>query len=583
MRRKRIITICMTIVLIAMLFLQGCGNVTDEQSVQNQGENTESINDNTNNDSDAIKTTDEGNKEINEESNAESNDKGNSDKKANDEPITDKSDNKIKNDKIKDKEINDDSNINDTNVTDSKNNSEDAAVSKESVEPDPYETAGTLKTAGFTYPSTAGTLHVEGTQLTDSNGNAIQLKGISTHGLAWFPEYVNEDCFRQFRQEWNVNVIRLAMYTAEYGGYCSGGDKDSLKKLVKSGVEYATAQDMYVIIDWHILSDNNPNMHISEAKEFFDDMAKTYAGNNNVLYEICNEPNGGTSWNDIKSYAEQVIPVIRSYDKDAVIIVGTPTWSQEVDKAAHNPITDYDNIMYALHFYAATHTDSLRNTMTAAIDAGLPVFVSEYGICDASGNGAIDEKQANQWINTMDAYGVSYVAWNLSNKGETSAIINSGCSKVSGFTENDLSASGKWLYNMLTNGKKINGGLGRDNESADTAPQGGSRQETEVILSDGEITYTAEIRNSWESNGQFFYQYELTLQNTSDADCSKWEIDVLFCDTFSLSDGWNGDYTVFDKTLHISSKDYNGSIAAGGSVNDIGFIISGSKNLKIEK
>lgn len=557
MRRKRVFTIYIAIVLLAMVILQGCGKASDEQTLQNQSENIGNTNDNTNIDSNVMETNDEGDAE-------------NADNKVGDAPITDKPDEKNK----------DSNDVNDTNVTNSAKDSENVITSKESAEPDPYETAVTVGTA---YPSTAGALHVEGTQLTDSKGNAIQLKGISTHGLAWFPEYVNEDCFRQLKQEWNVNVIRLAMYTAEYGGYCSGGDKDSLKKLVKSGVEYATALDMYVIIDWHILSDNNPNTYINEAIEFFKDMAKTYAGNKNVLYEICNEPNGGTSWNDIKSYAEQVIPIIRSYDKDAVIIVGTPTWSQEVDKAADNPITDYDNIMYALHFYAATHTDSLRNAMTAAIDAGLPVFVSEYGICDASGNGAIDENQANQWINTMDAYGVSYVAWNLSNKGETSAIINSGCSKVSGFTENDLSASGKWIHNMLTNGDKSNSGLSSDKESANAATQEGSSQETEVTLSDGEITYTAKVKNSWESNGKFFYQYDVTLQNTSDTDYSKWEIDILFSDKFSLSDGWNGDYTISDKTLHISSKDYNGSIAAGDSVNDIGFIISGSKNLKIEK
>ncbi len=111
-------------------------------------------------------------------------------------------------------------------------------------------------------PSVCGALHVEGTQLTDSRGNPVLLKGISTHGLSWFPEYVNEECFRQLRQEWNVNVIRLAMYTEEYGGYCSGGDRNALKELVKSGVEYAAAQDLYVIIDWHILQDYDPNMHV---------------------------------------------------------------------------------------------------------------------------------------------------------------------------------------------------------------------------------------------------------------------------------------------------------------------------------
>lgn len=298
------------------------------------------------------------------------------------------------------------------------------------------------------FPST-GPLHVDGSRLTDSNGNPVQLRGISTHGVAWFPDYINENCFRQLKEEWNINVIRLAMYTAEYGGYCTGGDQAFLKEMIKNGVEYAAAADMYVIIDWHILSDGNPNTHKEDAKAFFEEMAQLYSDYDNVLYEICNEPNGGTSWNDIKSYAEEIIPVIRSYDKDGIIIVGTPNWSQYVDQAAADPITNYDNIMYALHFYAATHTDSLRNNMVSAVEAGLPVFVSEYGICDASGNGSINESQANQWINTMDKYNISYVAWNLSNKEETSAILSSKCDKTSDFTDDDLSPSGKWLYQML--------------------------------------------------------------------------------------------------------------------------------------
>lgn len=295
-------------------------------------------------------------------------------------------------------------------------------------------------------------LHVSGTVLTDSFGNVVQLKGISTHGLAWFPDYVYEDCFRQLKDDWNINVIRLAMYTAESGGYCTGGDKERLKELIRNGVEYASRSGLYVIIDWHILSDGNPGTYKEEAKSFFAEMAEYCTDYNNVLYEICNEPNGSADWNDIKSYAEEIIPVIRTYDKDAVILVGTPNWSQYVDQAAADPITGYDNIMYTLHFYAATHTDFLRNAMVSALDAGLPVFVSEYGICDASGTGAIDEEQANQWITIMDQYDVSYVAWNLSNKAETSAILSTGCGKTANFSEEDLSESGKWLYHMLKSG-----------------------------------------------------------------------------------------------------------------------------------
>lgn len=298
-------------------------------------------------------------------------------------------------------------------------------------------------------PSVCGKLAVKGTQLVDQQGQAVQLRGISTHGLAWFPQYVNEELFGELREDWGANVIRLAMYTAESGGYCTDGNKDELKSLIRRGVEYAVNQDMYVIVDWHILSDNNPNQYKTEALQFFDEMSKEFAGHNNVIYEICNEPNGGTSWGEIKSYANEVIPAIRANDPDAVILVGTPNWSQYVNEAAADPVTGFENIMYTLHFYAATHTDSLRNTMAEAIGAGLPIFVSEYGICDASGNGGIDEAQANAWVEIMDQYQVSYVAWNLSNKEETSALIRSTVDKTSGFQEEDISDSGRWLRQVL--------------------------------------------------------------------------------------------------------------------------------------
>lgn len=300
------------------------------------------------------------------------------------------------------------------------------------------------------YDASAGRLHVKGTKLVDKKGHEVQLRGVSTHGLSWYPQYVNDKCFAQLHDKWGANVVRLAMYTEEYNGYCSGDAKNrsDLKKLIKKGVKLAKKHKMYVIVDWHILSDGNPNSHKKEAKAFFKEMSKGLKGYNNVIYEICNEPNNGTSWKEIKSYAKSVISTIRENDKKAVIVVGTPTWSQDVDQAAADPIKG-DNIMYALHFYAATHKADLRNKMTAAINKGLPVFVTEYGICDASGNGAIDKKEADRWIKTMDEYGVSYIAWNLSNKQESSSIIKSSCPKVSGFKKSELSDEGRWLYHLL--------------------------------------------------------------------------------------------------------------------------------------
>ncbi len=295
-----------------------------------------------------------------------------------------------------------------------------------------------------------GKLHLDGTTLTDEHGEAYQIKGVSTHGIGWFPHYFNQDTFADL-DSWGADAVRLAMYTAE-GGYCEGGDdnKEKLKQLIDTGVQAATNLGMYVIIDWHVLNDHDPWTYADEAEKFFAEMSEKYKDYGNVIYEICNEPNSGPDWSSVKSYAEKIIPVIRENAPDAIIIVGTPTWSQDIDKAAQDPITGYDNIMYALHFYADTHRDYLRDRMKAAIDAGLPVIVSEFGICDALGNGSNNYDEGNKWIEAMDDYNVSYFIWNLSNKAETSALISSGCSKLSGFEDGDLSDSGKWYKAILS-------------------------------------------------------------------------------------------------------------------------------------
>lgn len=289
-----------------------------------------------------------------------------------------------------------------------------------------------------------GALRVQGADLVDCNGDKFQLYGMSTHGIGWFPQFISYDSFLTLRDDWNTNCIRLAMYTAEDAGYCTGGDKEQLKSLVKSGVEYATELGMYVIIDWHILSDQDPNVYKEDAKAFFEDMASTYADYTNVLYEICNEPNGYATWDSVKSYAEEIIPIIRNNDEDAVIIVGTPTWSQDIDQAATAPLA-YDNVMYALHFYAGTHKDSLRQRLETCVSNGLPVFISEFGMCDASGNGANDFDSTSKWMDIIEKYGLSFCCWNLANKDESSSVFKSSTTSLADWTEDEMNESGKWI------------------------------------------------------------------------------------------------------------------------------------------
>lgn len=293
-----------------------------------------------------------------------------------------------------------------------------------------------------------GKLSVKGTQLVDQKGRAYALRGVSTHGIAWFPQYVAKDTFRTLRDDWHAGVVRLAMYTQESGGYCSGGDRRALKKRIDTGVSACTDLGLYCIIDWHILSDGNPLTHQKEAVAFFTEMAKKYASHNNVIYEICNEPNGGTSWNTIRGYANTVIAAIRKYDSDAIILVGTPTWSQDVDQVIGHEVSQKKNVMYTLHFYAATHKEDLRRKAQRALSAGIPLFVSEFGICDASGAGSIDYASANAWKDFLRKNQISSCAWSLCNKNETASLIKSGVKKTSGWSTAELSASGQWVRNL---------------------------------------------------------------------------------------------------------------------------------------
>ncbi len=425
-------------------------------------------------------------------------------------------------------------------------------------------------------PSASGQLQVIGTQLCDENGDPIQLRGVSTHGLAWFPEYVNQDCVDELKS-WGANLLRLAMYTAESGGYCTDGDPKELKDLIRAGVDYATNADMYVIVDWHILSEGTPTTYQAQAEEFFDEMSKEFADHDNVLYEICNEPNTA-DWPEIKAYAEDIIPIIRANDPDAIIIVGTPTWSQEVDKPAADPITDYDNIMYTLHFYAATHKDDLRAKMVEAIGDGLPIFVTEYGICDASGNGALDIDSANEWVSLMNEYDVSYAVWNLSNKDESSSILSSDVTKTSGFTYDDLSESGKWLYDMLQ------GAL--SGTSVEEATAGAAEEANEAnagFETDDGLTVHAVLDDTWDDGaGTYSYLYRLTVDNTTGNAISQWNLTLTFSEDVTLTDSWNGTCSVNGSTVTISNADYNGALGDGESASDIGFIVEGSSDLTLQ-
>lgn len=338
------------------------------------------------------------------------------------------------------------SSVNNSNNNNNNNNNNNTSTTKKpaaTVPKAPSDPKGT------TPVSQHGQLSVKNGQLVDKSGKGYQLRGMSTHGLTWFPEFVNESAFKTLRDDWNTNVVRLAMYVDEWGnGQCYMGNKSGSLELLEKGVDICIKLDMYVIIDWHVLNPGDPSKYTNEAKSFFETVSKRYAKYPNVIYEICNEPNGGASWSgNIKPYAEKIIPVIRKNAPNSVIIVGTPTWSQEIDKPLSDPLS-YKNVMYAFHFYAATHA-GLRSNVENCVAQGLPVFVSEFGTCDASGGGANDFNETQKWLSYFDKQGISYCNWSICNKDETCSVLRPGTSANGNWSESDLTENGKWMRNWF--------------------------------------------------------------------------------------------------------------------------------------
>lgn len=319
--------------------------------------------------------------------------------------------------------------------------------------------AGAFETINLTPVSTGdtpvarhGQLKVCGTKLCDFHGDSVQLKGMSSHGIQWYGwgNCLTTQSLDALAQSFKANVFRASMYIQE-GGYET--NPTAFTNQMNLLIDEATKRGIYIVIDWHMLTPGDPNYNLERAKKFFTDIATRNKGKNNLIYEIANEPNG-VSWASIKSYAESLIPVIRAIDPVTPIIVGTPGWSslgisdgKNAQEIINNPV-NATNIMYAFHFYAASHRDLYLNELDRASNI-LPIFVSEFGTQTYSGDGANDFAMADRYMALMARKEISWTNWNFSDDFRSGAIWKDGTCPQGPWTDASLKPAGIYIKGKI--------------------------------------------------------------------------------------------------------------------------------------
>jgi endoglucanase len=286
-----------------------------------------------------------------------------------------------------------------------------------------------------------GQLQVKGSRLCDEKGSPLVLRGMSFGWHNFWPRFYNSAAVAWLARDWNCSVVRAAMGVEPKGGYKE--DPESSVRKIKAVVDGAMKSGIYVIIDWH-----SHNINLAEAKTFFDQMAAEYGKYPNVIYELFNEPDQ-ESWEDVKNYATEVIKVIRNQDPDNIILVGNPHWDQNIHLVADAPLIGFNNIMYTVHFYAATHKQELRDRCNYALNKGIPIFISESAGMEATGDGALNELEWQKWIGWAEQNKISWITWSVSDKDETCSVLYPSASSNGNWTDKDIKESGKKARALL--------------------------------------------------------------------------------------------------------------------------------------
>lgn len=300
-----------------------------------------------------------------------------------------------------------------------------------------------------------------------NDGKPIELRGIGTHAPLQYSNLHSYEMFESL-QRMGINLIRISVYLEDYSflnsdsikayGYLS--KPEETKKEIEKIVNYCEQLGMYVLIDWHVYSwgagSGTGIFHQDEATEFFTYFCNLYKDKSFVMWEIANEPHHQTI-EEYLPFIKTMHALIHGIIDNPIVITGTckddtlTLWQTLKDNGM-------EDIFISPHAYGTSiDVDRYKSLW----DADFPLFNTEWGNAQSSGDGDREDARATALMKYYHNEKIPQSVWKLTDQNMTTAVLkNQGSINseyyINGFVESDLSPAGMlyftWFKYFATKG-----------------------------------------------------------------------------------------------------------------------------------
>jgi hypothetical protein len=297
-------------------------------------------------------------------------------------------------------------------------------------------------------------LHVEGKRLVGAGGETVLLHGVGrsgteaacVHGWGIFDGPVDAAAIDAIAS-WRANAVRVPLnedcwlgingVAPEYSGA-------SYRGAIVDYVRRINARGLYVIVDLHwsapgalLATRMLPMPDADHSIAFWSDVARTFAGNDAVVFDLFNEPwpdaqldstAAWTCWRDGGSCPgvpyeaagmQALVDAVRAAGATNVIAVSGVSYANALTQwLAYRPRDPLNNLVAAWHVYDFNVCSSSScYGSVASVAAQVPVIATEIGTA------ACDRAFLETLMGWLDAHRVSYLAWTWNTWGSDCSLL----------------------------------------------------------------------------------------------------------------------------------------------------------------